>query len=95
MAPKRASFISYGANQDCLEVKKFIEGAGIVLDIRDLSKKPFTENELSSLIGYLSMDHFVDNDIHITNVPRPGHFCICQWIVLIARTCQCQHHGMR
>lgn len=60
MAPKRATFISYGGSQDCLEVRNFIEGSGIVLTVRDLSQKPFTERELSNLVGYLNMDHFVD-----------------------------------
>ncbi len=60
MAPRRAMFISYGANQNCLEVRKFIEGAGIILIVRDLSQKPFTEVELSSLVGYLNLEHFVD-----------------------------------
>ncbi len=60
MAPKRARIISYGNDQSCHEVKKFIEGAGILLEIRNLEQKPLTVRELTLLIGHLSMNHFVD-----------------------------------
>lgn len=51
MAPKRATFISYGTDDKCLETRRFIENAGIDLEVRDLLKKPFTEDEAFRLLG--------------------------------------------
>lgn len=51
MAPKRATFITYGTDDKCLETRRFIENAGIDLDVRDLLKKPFTEDEAFRLLG--------------------------------------------
>lgn len=51
MAPKRATFISYGTDDKCLETRRFIENAGIDLEVRDLLKRPFTEDEAFRLLG--------------------------------------------
>jgi len=60
MALKRATFITYGKDEACAGTKEFIEGAGIILDIRNLDEKPFTEGELRQLIGHLSISHFLN-----------------------------------
>jgi len=62
MAPKRATFISWGSDASCVETKKFIEESGVLLTIRDLSKDPLTKDELSFLIGYLDISHFLDRN---------------------------------
>ena len=61
MAPKRATFFSYGSDEKTSETRKYIEGAGVLLDVRDISKNPLTEEELAALIGYLDIRHFLNN----------------------------------
>jgi len=60
MAPKRAKLYSYGGDERCNEIRKFIEEAGILLDVRDLEKQPLTRWELSQLVGNLNLDHFIN-----------------------------------
>ena len=60
MALQRATFITYGNDEACASTKEFIEGSGIILDVRNLDEKPFTYDELSHLIGYLSLSHFLN-----------------------------------
>ena len=59
MALKRATFISYGNDDWCGETRRFIENAGVDLEIRDLLKKPFTEDEVDRLIGNWDVHHFL------------------------------------
>jgi len=61
MAPKRAIYMTYGNDGYCSEARKFIEDAGILLDVRDLGEKPLTEEELSQLIGHLEITHFLNS----------------------------------
>jgi len=60
MAPKRAKFFYYGDDARTEEVRKFIEDAGIMLDMRDMSQRPLTRYELSDLIGHLNIEHFIN-----------------------------------
>lgn len=60
MPPKRATFYSYGDDAKCLETKKFIEDAGYILDTRDISKSKFSFDELSRMIGYIDIKHFIN-----------------------------------
>lgn len=60
MPPKRAMFITYGNDEQCAETRRFIEDAGVDLDIRDLEKKPFTEDEIRRLVGYFSIEYFLN-----------------------------------
>jgi arsenate reductase-like glutaredoxin family protein len=61
MAPKRAVFLSYGNDDACIETKRFIEEAGVVLECRDISKQPLTVHELDRLVGTLSVSHFLNS----------------------------------
>ncbi|MDH4156777.1 MAG: hypothetical protein OEW00_05830 [candidate division Zixibacteria bacterium] len=61
MAPKRAAFFSYGSDEKTDETRKYIEGAGVLLDVRDISKNPLSEGELTALLGYLDIRHFLNN----------------------------------
>ena len=60
MALKRATYYTYGSDTLCVETKKYIEEAGIILDIRDLEKEPFTVDEVKKLIGFLDPKHFIN-----------------------------------
>jgi len=60
MAPKRAIFMSYGNDTACTETKKFVEDAGVILQVRDIEKEPLNEHELSMLIGHLRIAHFLN-----------------------------------
>ena len=60
MAPKRAIFLTYGNDELCAETKRFIEEAGVLLNVRDIGKKPLSEEELSNLAGNLRIKHFLN-----------------------------------
>lgn len=60
MAPKRAVFLTYGDDALCAEIRKFIEDAGVLLDVRDIGKNPMSEAELSNLIGHVQIAHFLN-----------------------------------
>ena len=60
MALKQAKFLSYGSDEQCAEIKKFIEDAGWTLDYRDIEKKPLTEDELWGIVGHLEASHFLN-----------------------------------
>ncbi len=60
MAPKRATFISYGTDDKCLETRRFIENAGIDVEFRDLLKKPLTEDEAIRLLGNWDLMMFLN-----------------------------------
>jgi arsenate reductase-like glutaredoxin family protein len=60
MAPKRAKFYTYGDDERCHETRKFIEEAGVILEVRDISEKPLTYDELDSLYGHCEVRHFLN-----------------------------------
>ena len=60
MAPKRATFLTFGSDSVCEETKKFIEDNGVLLTIRDLSKEPLTYTELKKMIGHIKFSHFIN-----------------------------------
>lgn len=60
MAPRQAKFLSYGNDESCTEIKKFLEDSGIVLEVRDIEKKPLSEDELWRIMGYLDASHFLN-----------------------------------
>jgi arsenate reductase-like glutaredoxin family protein len=43
-----------------MEIRRLIEEAGIVLDVRDLEKRPLTRDEVAKLIGWLDVKHFLN-----------------------------------
>ena len=60
MAPKRALYYTYGNDHLCEETRKFIEEAGVMLQVRDIEKEPLSEEELANLIGNLQITHFLN-----------------------------------
>jgi regulatory protein spx len=60
MAQKRATFISYGTDDRCAETRRFIENGGVELDIRDLLKRPFTDDEVAKLVGNWDLQLFLN-----------------------------------
>ena len=60
MAPKRALLYCYGNDDECSQIKKLIEDAGVILETRDIGKNPLSEEELSQLIGHLEITHFIN-----------------------------------
>lgn len=60
MPPKRAMFITFGDDELCNEMRRFIEDAGVLLDIRDLEKRPFTEGEVRKLISNFNPGYFLN-----------------------------------
>jgi len=60
MPQKRAKYITYGCDEKCAQTRSFIEGAGVILDFRDLDKNPMSKNEISKLLGHINLSHFVN-----------------------------------
>jgi arsenate reductase-like glutaredoxin family protein len=60
MTQKRATFMAYSNDERCSEVRKFIEDAGIILNVRDLKKNPLSEAELDVLLGHIPMVHLLN-----------------------------------
>lgn len=60
MAVRQAKFLTYGNDEQCAEIKKYIEDAGVILDFRDIEKKPLNVDELSAMMGYLEASHFIN-----------------------------------
>lgn len=60
MPPQRAKIYSYGNDDMCADAKKFIEDAGVILDVHDLEKQPLSEAELAQLVGNLEISHFLN-----------------------------------
>lgn len=79
MAPKRATFLSYGDDDKCADIRKFLEDMGVLLDIRDLEKRPLSVDELTKMIGHIHIEHFLNpasksyqkNNLGENNVERP------------------------
>ena len=60
MPQKSATFITYGHDDRCDEVRKFIEDAGIRVNLRDLGVRPFTVEELDLLFGHNPLSYFLN-----------------------------------
>jgi len=60
MTPKRAKYFTYGNDKRCHEIRKFIEDAGVLLDVWDIGEKPLSEYELDSLLQHFDMGHFLN-----------------------------------
>ncbi|PWB68792.1 hypothetical protein C3F09_11000 [candidate division GN15 bacterium] len=61
MPPKRAAFLMWNEDEECRDLRKFLENAGVVLDIRDLTKRPFTFDEIDKLVGHLPLEYFLNS----------------------------------
>lgn len=60
MVRRTAQFYTYGSDSQCLELMKYLEEAGIKLDIRDIEKEPLSAYELRKLVGYCNVYHFLN-----------------------------------
>jgi len=60
MVRRTAQFYTYGSDTQCLELMKYLEEAGIRLDVRDIEKAPLSSYELRKLIGYCNVNHFLN-----------------------------------
>jgi len=61
MPPKRAAFLMWGEDEECTGIRKFLEDAGVVLDIRDLTKRPLTVDEVEKLVGFVPLEYFLNS----------------------------------
>jgi arsenate reductase-like glutaredoxin family protein len=60
MPLKRATYLTWGEDEQCADTRRFIENAGVLLDVRDLSKQPLSVVEIDKLIGHVHIDHFLN-----------------------------------
>ncbi|MCP4685792.1 MAG: hypothetical protein GY867_10160 [bacterium] len=61
MPEKRAKYWTYGKDERCDEMRKFIEDAGIRLLVRDMKTDPPSADELRSIMGHVSLTHFLNS----------------------------------
>lgn len=60
MPQKQATYMSYGNDERCEEIRKYIENSGYRLIVRDLSKQPLSVDELDFLFGHNPLLYFVN-----------------------------------
>jgi regulatory protein spx len=60
MAQKTATYYGYGEEDQCAEVCKLIEDAGIHLHRRDMAKFPLSARELDGLLGHNPLTYFIN-----------------------------------
>jgi regulatory protein spx len=60
MPQKQATFITYGPDERCDDIRKFIEGAGVKVILRDLGQRPLTVEELDMMFGHNPMSYFIN-----------------------------------
>ncbi|MEA3296250.1 MAG: ArsC/Spx/MgsR family protein [candidate division Zixibacteria bacterium] len=60
MVAKRALLLCHGNNETCADVRRFIEGAGVMLEVRDIAENQMTEEELNQIFGYVEISHFIN-----------------------------------
>ncbi|MCD6248714.1 MAG: hypothetical protein J7J98_00105 [candidate division Zixibacteria bacterium] len=60
MPQKIATYIGFGDDNQCTEIRKFIEDAGIRLNFRDMAKDPLSVRELDLLLGHNPLTYFVN-----------------------------------
>ena len=60
MAQKTATYYGYGDEDQCADLRQFIEDAGIHLLKRDMSKDPLSARELDQLFGHNPLTYFVN-----------------------------------
>ena len=60
MPQKQATFMSYGLDEQCAEIRKFIEDAGVRLIVRDLKTNPLSYIELDRMFGYNPLGQFLN-----------------------------------
>lgn len=60
MPPKRAAFLMWAEDEECKGIRKFLEDAGVALDIRDLTKRPLTTSEVKKLVGFVPLEYFLN-----------------------------------
>lgn len=46
----------------CAEIEKFLSGLDIVLSIYDMRSNPMNAKQLSKLVGYVNIEHFVNSN---------------------------------
>jgi len=60
MPQKNATYISFASDERCNDLCKFIEDAGVRLQIRDLEKNPLSVAELDKLFGHNPLTYFIN-----------------------------------
>ena len=60
MVRRTAQLFTYGKDEQCLDLIKYLDEAGVRLDIRDIEKEPLKGFELHKLIGYCNIYHFLN-----------------------------------
>lgn len=60
MPQKRATFMILENDDRCEDVRRYIEDAGILLDVRNLRENPPSVRELESMFGHNPLTYFVN-----------------------------------
>jgi regulatory protein spx len=60
MPQKQATYMTYGSDERCEEIRKYIENSGYRVIYRDLGKQPLSVEELDFLFGHNPLLYFVN-----------------------------------
>ena len=60
MPQKSATYFGFGEEDQCADVRKLIEDAGVHLSHRDMAKDPLSPRELVLLFGHNPLSYFIN-----------------------------------
>jgi regulatory protein spx len=59
---KKVTLYTDAKDPYCAEVEKFLKGFNIILQVHDIRLKPLNERQLSNLLGYFDLAHFLSSN---------------------------------
>lgn len=60
MPQQTATFMYLGSDENCRDIREFIEEGGVRLQLRDMKVEPLSYRELDKLLGHLPLQHFLN-----------------------------------
>ena len=68
--PKIVDIFMVPNDPGCVEVQEFLQQQDLRLQIRDITKKPLTENEIARLVRHLDLKHFLNSSSKIYTMKK-------------------------
>ncbi|RME19107.1 MAG: hypothetical protein D6800_14725 [Candidatus Zixiibacteriota bacterium] len=62
MPQRRVKYYSYDEDDQCADIRRFIEEGGLILELRDLGKQPLNKDELAAMFGHINLEHFLNKN---------------------------------
>lgn len=60
MPQRHVTYITYAEDDRCREIRRLIEEAGIIVDVRDLGAQPLSREELDQVLGHIDPRHYLN-----------------------------------